>query len=94
MTQNLGGNALAKAFVTIANKISGERTRFPVFGTIDGQLNLLPDGFSKQIPPGDYSVSHSLSLGSELDPLKPNDRVLCIPIEDGHTYVITARIKG
>ena len=94
MTKNLGGNALAKAFVKIASNISQENTRFPVYGTIDSQLNLLPDGFSKPIPSGDYTVSHSLSTGSELDPLKPNDRVLCVPIEDGHTFVITARIKG
>lgn len=26
--------------------------------------------------------------------LKPTDRVLCLPIEDGHTFVILGHIKG
>lgn len=26
--------------------------------------------------------------------LKPNDRVVCVPIEDGHTYLVTGHAQG
>lgn len=111
---NIGGNAIAKAILNTAQKVSKDNIRFPVIGTMDGSLNLKIDGFSRAIPRSDYYIlqprinlytrsvpttddgSYStLSDDFKLELwLKPGDRVLCIPIEDGHTFVIVGHVQG
>ncbi|MEK5068112.1 hypothetical protein [Sporosarcina sp. FSL K6-1508] len=80
-------NDLAAAIEGTSEKVTGNAVQFPVFGTIiDGQLNLKADGFGRVIPAADYHKKKGLSLS-------PGDRVLCVPIEDGHTFILTELVE-
>lgn len=83
---NIGGNALAKVFLSTAQKVSADNIRFPVIGTLDESLNLKLDGFGRDIPSSDYHKIKGLAL-------VPWMRVLCLPIEDGHTLVLLGEVE-
>ena len=102
-------NEFAGIFVDTANEITQKSISFPVIGTLDAELNLEIDGFGRAIPQADYHVLEPrVNLYTTPSPLyttfskdyrvelylKPADRVLCIPIEDGHTILIVGHVKG
>lgn len=102
-------NDVAGILIGTADEISGKKVSFPVIGTMDGELNLLLDGFGRGIPKADYHVLEPrVNLYTTPGPLyttfskdyrvelilKPADRVVCIPIEDGHTFLIIGHVKG
>lgn len=79
-------NEMASILTVTSNEITDKKISFPVFGTIDPKLDLLVDGFGVPIPSTDYHRLKGLSFA-------PNDRVLCIPIEDGHTFVLVGLVE-
>ncbi|RIJ63599.1 DUF2577 domain-containing protein [Rummeliibacillus sp. POC4] len=81
-------NDLARAIKGTSKKETNAAIQFPVFGTLDSKLDLLLDGFSRTIPKDDYHVWEQAESS-----LIPGSRVLCIPIEDGHTYVVMGKVK-
>lgn len=107
-------NDIAKAMEGTSEKTTSDAVLFPVIGTLNDQLDLRVDGFSRWIPASDYYIwQPRINLYTRPVPtkddasystfandyrlelfLKPNDRVVCVPIEDGHTYIITGHVKG
>lgn len=98
-------NELAQVIKKTSEKSSNDAVRFPVIGTLDDGMNLLLDGFGRPIPKDDYHVyepkfkmyqwpSNSYVEDYRMELLlKPGDRVLCIPIEDGHTLMIMGQVN-
>lgn len=79
-------NEFAKLIADTSGEMAEKMFGFPVIGTLDGKQDLLMDGFSKPIPKGDFYKVKGVSPAA-------GDRVLCIPIEDGHTFVIAGVIE-
>lgn len=51
--------------------------------------------YTRPIPTTDDGSYSNFSNDFRLELwLKPGDRVLCIPIEDGHTFVIVGHVEG
>lgn len=114
MPNNPIANEMAQIIKGESKSGAKEAVRFPVFGTLDSGLNLLPDGFGRVIPRSDYHVwQPRINLYTRSVPtmddgsyntltqdyrlellLKPDDRVVCIPIEDGHTFLIIGHMQG
>lgn len=100
-------NELAQIMKNTSKNASHEAVRFPVLGTLDDSLNLILDGFGVPIPEDQYEVLEPVvnmfqQPSEEYDTfvqdyriellLRPGDRVLCIPIEDGHTFVVVGQV--
>ncbi|GKV54233.1 hypothetical protein NCCP2222_01800 [Sporosarcina sp. NCCP-2222] len=98
---------LAGLMAGTSEKATNEAIRYPVLGTLDSNLNLHVDGFSRPIPETEYEVLEPIvnmfqQPDEEYDTfvedyrlellLRPGDRVLCIPIEDGHTFVVVGQV--
>ncbi|PIC87987.1 hypothetical protein CSV72_02230 [Sporosarcina sp. P20a] len=86
MSMNNVVNEMAGILTDTANEIFEKNISFSVFGTLDSKLDLLIDGFGATIPSTDYHKLRGLTF-------VPNDRVLCIPIEDGHTFVLVGLVE-
>lgn len=86
MSMNNVVNEMAGILTGTSNEIAEKKISFPVFGTIDSKMDLLIDGFGVPIPSTDYHKLKGLSFA-------PNDRVLCIPIEDGHTFTLVGLVE-
>ncbi|WP_060210308.1 hypothetical protein [Sporosarcina koreensis] len=100
-------NELAAIMTDTSENATNEAIRYPVLGTLDDDLNLIVDGFSRPIPEKEYEVIEPVvnmfqQPDEEYDTfvedyrlellLRPGDRVLCIPIEDGHTFVVVGQV--
>ncbi|MHC8516982.1 hypothetical protein [Sporosarcina sp. ITBMC105] len=100
-------NELAGILNDTSKSAANNAIRFPVLGTLDGDLNLLIDGFNRPIPEKEYEVLEPvINLFQQPDAeydtfvqdyrlellLRPGDRVLCVPIEDGHTFVVVGQV--
>lgn len=102
-------NELAQIMKGASQEAADGVVNLPVIGTLDGALNLNVDGFGKPIPAADYHVwEPRVNLFTTPGPLydtfaqdyrvelflKPGDRVICMPIEDGHTFMVMGHVKG
>jgi hypothetical protein len=103
-----GTNALARAIMMAAGNVYDGRFVPVMLGTISGDMSLMLDNEIK-IPSGDYLVAEYLTMQEDyftntesaekvltpqaLKPLKPGDRVICLPLLDGDDIVVIGRVK-
>ena len=96
----IGINALTDIILQATK--SATPTNVNVLGTIQGDMSLRIDGFAHAIPKSDYLISEGhydrYDKGGEpyrmKNILKAGGRVICMPMADGHTYVVMSHVKG
>ncbi|WP_040759412.1 hypothetical protein [Sporosarcina newyorkensis] len=79
-------NDMAMILTGQSEKVVGEALSLPAVATVQGNLDLMIDGFGKPIPAEDYHKIKGVSVA-------PGDRVLAVPIEDGHTFIVTGGVE-
>ena len=103
MEGSKGANALLQVMRETTAKTIGFQVKAAILGTITSS-GLKLDHFEHPIPLIDCSVMEekatliSESTGTSHDyiirlKLKEGDRVLCVPIDEGRTYIIIGQVK-